>query len=63
MKISPLLDPCIKLAHLAVAWDCSPRFLKRHAERGELERVRLGRDWHITLASARRFYEARRVSA
>lgn len=62
MKISPLPEPCIKLSHLAVAWDCSPRFLKRCAERGDLERIRLGRDWHITLTSARRFYESRRVA-
>lgn len=62
MKLLRLPEPSIKVAELARVWGCSSRWLRALIARGELEAVRLGRDWVVPLASANRYFEARRVN-
>ena len=62
MKLLLLPEPSIKVGELARVWGCSSRWLRDLIQQGELEAVRLGRDWVVPLASANRFFEARRVN-
>jgi hypothetical protein len=62
MKLLLLPEPSIKVRDLARVWGVTSCWLRKLIGRGELEAVRLGRDWVVPLASANRFFEARRVN-
>lgn len=62
MKLILLPEPCIKVRELARVWGVTTCWLRKLIGRGELEGVRLGRDWVVPLTSANRFFEARRVN-
>ena len=62
MKLILLPEPSIKVRELAGVWGCSSRWLRDLIAQGDLEAVRLGREWVVPLASANRFFEARRVN-
>lgn len=61
MKLIRIPEPAIKLGRLAELWDCSAAFLRAQVKAGELEAVKLGRDWCVTIAAANDFFERRRV--
>lgn len=62
MKLILLPEPSIKVRELARVWGCSSRWLRDLIQQGELEAGRVGHDWVVSLASANRFFEARRVN-
>jgi len=61
MKLVRLPEHGIKLRSLAEMWGCSARFLREQVKNGELQGVRLGRDWCVPVSSANDFFERRRV--
>lgn len=61
MKFIRIPEPAIKLGRLAELWGCSARFLRDQVKAGELEAVKFGRDWCVTIAAANTFFERRRV--
>jgi len=61
VKLTRLPEPAVAARDLAQVWDVKPQTIRRWIERGELEAVKLGRDWRVTIESANRFFEARRV--
>jgi excisionase family DNA binding protein len=61
MKLIRIPEPAIKLGRLAELWGCSSRFLRNKVKEGELEAVKFGRDWCVTIPAANDFFERRRV--
>lgn len=62
VRISRIPEPAITQADLAALWGVSVKSVERWRQAGELEGVRLGARWSITVASANRFFEARRCA-
>lgn len=61
MKLQRIPEAALKASALAALWSCSSQFIRQQIQAGELEGVKLGRDWVVPVAAANRFWERRRA--
>ncbi len=63
MRVQRIPEPTISVARLALWWDVTAKSVRRWIEQGDLEAIKQGRQWFVTIRSANDFQERRRVRA
>lgn len=56
-------EPHIKLARLAILWDCGVKFLKKLIAEGHLVATMMGKDTAVTVASAIQYQQNHRIKS